>query len=83
MKNTSLKQSIQKNMQMKYQEKNLTNSDLTKQKDLRKAVKDLQTQLVAKEMSAADKEKKFIIDKFNGKQQNAQEWLNHFNKECE
>ena len=44
---------------------------------------DLKAQLQVREISLADIEKKFILDKFTGKQQNAKEWLVQFEKECD
>jgi hypothetical protein len=46
-------------------------------------VKDLKVQLDVRKISLADIEKKFVMDKFTGKQQKAKEWLEQFEKECD
>lgn len=52
------------------------------QNEIMKLCMDLKAQLAVRELSLADIEKKFILDKFNGKQVNAREWLDQFEKEC-
>lgn len=51
--------------------------------ELLRLINNLQSKLAVRESSLNDIEKKFILEKFNGKQQNAKEWLTNFEKECE
>jgi len=51
--------------------------------ELIKLCNDLKAQLLVREISLADIEKKFILDKFTGKQQNTKEWLVQFEKDCD
>lgn len=67
-------------------EMNLSTSvqhDTEDKNELIKLCNDLKAQLQIREISLADIEKKFILDKFTGKQQNAKEWLVQFEKECD
>lgn len=73
------------------EKKNTTEMDLSTsiqhetedKNELIKLCNELKAQLLVKEISLADIEKKFILDKFTGKQQNAKEWLVQFEKECD
>lgn len=58
------------------------NKEIVEQSEMMKLCMELKSQLAAKEISLMDVERKFVSDKFNGKQ-NAKEWLEQFNKECE
>jgi len=73
------------------EEKNITKTDLSTsvnhkmddRNELMKLCKDLKAQLYVKEISLDDIQKKFILNKFTGKQQNSKEWLVQFEKECD
>lgn len=43
---------------------------------------ELKAQLAVRKISLSDIEKKFVTHKFTSRQQNAKEWLDQFEKEC-
>lgn len=57
------------------------NYEMDDKNELMKLCKYLKAQLDVREILLADIEKKFILDKFTGKQQNAKKWLIQFEKE--
>jgi hypothetical protein len=59
----------------------ITNESVSEEM-LTNKIKELQLLITTKEISLSEIEKKFVIDKFNGRNQNVESWLQDFEKEC-